>query len=101
MNATAEPAKTPLDFALEHITQDDVRRKVLEVAHGLVSTCMTQAMLQTTGKDAATIAAEAQAYARQLQELERHLGRGFSAVPVTAPRTIYTTSRNMPQQPTQ
>lgn len=101
MSAEIVPAKTPLDFALEQIATSEVKDQVLRTAHALISTCLTQAMMQTTGKSAETIAAEAQAYARQLKELEKHLGSGFSAVPQPTRRAVaYTTPDKLPQPST-
>lgn len=98
MSAIAESTKTPLDFALSQIATEDVKRLVLTTTHALVSTCMTQAMIASTGKPADVIAAEAMAYARQLQELERHLGAGYSNVQPPPRKVAYTTPGRLPSE---
>lgn len=95
-------AKTPLQFALEQISGEDVRQLVVRLAHALVSTCLTQTTIESVQmqRPPEAIAADCAAYAHQLQELEKILGAGFSAVPAPKGRVAWTTVNRLPQTPT-
>lgn len=96
MSAPKPPRKTAFAFALDKIATPETKTQLLQLTHGLVTTAMKKALLDTKGKTAETRAAEATCFAEILDDLEKELGANYSSAITVPTRVMRVPPNQMP-----